>query len=220
MNKFFILILFTSQIFFSCSKDSKADAADAQDIPRKYIKFNGSYNKTFNDLHDLHTSAAQAKGITPMMERADTTKYLDKLVRLPDELDLYKMDKLTYSMPYVVEDASKLIMKIGYNFQDSLRKKNLPQYKIIITSVTRTQSDVNKLTKRNSNASENSAHCYGTTFDISWRRFEKQGSDNTKDISTDRLKLVLAEVLHDLRQQNMCYIMHERKQACFHITVR
>lgn len=220
MKRFFLLILFVP-ILISCGKDSKSTKTVNENVDvKKYSKFNGSYAKTFNDLHDLHTSAAQAKGIKPMRQRADTIKYLERLIRLPDELDLYKMDKLTYSIPYVVEDASKLIMKIGYNFKDSLKRKNLPQYKIIITSVTRTQEDVDKLTKRNTNASENSTHCYGTTFDISWRRFEKEGSDSTRDISTDRLKLVLGEVLHDLRQRNMCYVMHEKKQACFHITVR
>lgn len=218
MKRRFLFIFLIVFSFVAC-KDKPKDSPTTEIRTHKYTKFNGSY-KTFNDLHDLHMSAAQAKGITPMDVRADTTKYLNKLVRLPDELDLYKLDKLTHSVPYVVEDASKLIMQIGANFSDSLRRKKMPQYKIIITSVTRSQDDVARLTKRNYNASENSTHCYGTTFDISWKRFEKKGPKDENDVSPDRLKYVLAQVLHDLRQQDLCYIMHERKQACFHITVR
>lgn len=210
-------ILFIFFLSISCKGKSEKDIENKME-PQKYTRFKGSYN-AFNDLHDLHMGAAQKKGISPMEERKDTLKYKDKLVRLPDELDIYKIDKLTHSMPFVVDDAAKLIVQIGINFRDSLRSKKLPAYKPIITSLTRTQDDVRRLTKRNYNASENSTHCYGTTFDISWKRFEKKGPKGD-DVSTDRLKYVLAQVLHDLRVRDRCYIMHERKQACFHITVR
>ena len=42
-----------------------------------------------------------------------------------------------------------------------------------MTSVLRTQDDVKRLRRRNGNASANSAHFYGTTFDVSWKRFQK-----------------------------------------------
>lgn len=140
--------------------------------------------------------------------------------RIPPELDIYKVDELKHSVPFLVDDAARLLADIGFGFRDSLVKKNMPSYKIIVTSITRTQDDVNILTKRNRNASENSVHCYGTTFDISWKRFEKAGSEKEGEVNPERLKLVLAEVLHDLRERGRCYIVHERKQACFHITVR
>lgn len=194
---------------------------EPNELPKeiKYTRFKGSY-KSFNDLHDLHLSAAKRKGITPMQNRGDTINRMDQLVKLPLELDTYKIDKLKYSVPFLVSDASKLLVKIGLNFKDSLQSKKLPRYKIIVTSITRTLDDVESLTKRNSNASDNSAHCFGTTFDISWRRFEKIGPSGKDDVGEAKLKLVLAEVLHDLRERKECYIVHERKQACFHITVR
>ena len=34
------------------------------------------------------------------------------------------------------------------------------------------------------------------------------------------LKAVLGEVLRDLKKQGRCYVKHEVKQACFHITAR
>lgn len=44
-------------------------------------------------------------------------------------------------------------------------RKGLPSHSIIVTSVLRTGSSVKKLRKSNGNASANSAHVYGTTFD-------------------------------------------------------
>lgn len=41
-----------------------------------------------------------------------------------------------------------------------------------------------------------------------------------QDVGADTLKLVLAEVLRDLKQADRCYVKYEIKQACFHITSR
>lgn len=199
----------------SCNPEKTDRKAD---IPIVLKKFDGNYSKTFNDLQEAHMEAALKNGITPLETRADTSGCMDKLTRLPMELEVYKMDELTHSIPYLTNHANDLFLDICINFRDSLVRKNIPLHKLILTSVTRTNEDVAKLTKRNNNASENSVHRYATTFDISWRRFEKI-NPNGKDISIDKLKKVLGEVLYDLRQQDRCYIKHERKQACFHITV-
>jgi hypothetical protein len=42
----------------------------------------------------------------------------------------------------------------------------------------------------------------------------------SEDVSADTLKLVLSEVLRDMREANKCYVKYELKQGCFHITVR
>ena len=68
---------------------------------------------------------------------------------------------------------------------------------------------------KNVNASANSAHVYGTTFDVAYARYK--GAEKEE---TDKLKSVLAEVLQDLRKQKKCYVRYEFKQGCFHITVR
>ncbi|SHF59758.1 DUF5715 family protein [Dysgonomonas macrotermitis] len=203
---------------FACG-GKKEDSVNVEEPQKVYTRFRGDY-KTFNDMPDKHLSAAVNKGISPMMDRADTAQYEKKMVRLPMELDLFKVDKLTHSVPYLVPDASALLVQICANFRDSLDSKKLAHYKPIVTSVTRTMADVEVLTKRNRNASDNSAHTYGTTFDISWKRFQKIGPEGKDEVSVDKLKLVLAQVLHDLRERGKCYIVHERKQACFHITVR
>ncbi len=96
----------------------------------------------------------------------------------------------------------------------------MPLYKLIVTSVTRTNDDVKGLSQRNRNASENSVHRYATTFDIAWTRFDKVDHTDERTRDDGQLKAVLGQVLHDLRQRDRCYIKHERKQSCFHITVR
>jgi hypothetical protein len=197
-----------------CSSDEKIT-----NKPQEIKKFNGNYGKTFNDMPEVQLPAAIKNGITPMATRSDTVQVMDKLVRIPKELVYYKTDRLHHSLPYLVPKASELLIKIGINFRDSLVSKKMPVYKPIVTSLTRTKEDVKKLSKRNVNASHSSTHCYGTTFDISWQRFEIHNPYG-KTVPTDKLKLVLGQVLSDLRQQNRCYVKYERKQACFHITVR
>ena len=122
-----------------------------------------------------------------------------------------------------VPRASELLDTIGSNFLDSLTAKGLNPNQIIVTSVLRSQSDVKRLRRRNGNASANSAHCYGATFDVSWKRFKKVEDEDGRplqDVNADTLKLVLSEVLRDLRQADKCYIKYELKQGCFHITAR
>lgn len=210
-------------ISFSCgSKDSSSlpDKALPADVKARKAKFIGNYNREFNDLNELHIVSAIKNGITPLQTRADTIDQMDMLVRLPDELELYRSYKITHSIPYLVPSAAKLFMDVAQNFRDSLYSKDIPLHKIYLTSITRTDNDIKRLTKRNINASTNSAHRYGTTFDVSWKRFDKIDQHNTEEILPERLKLVLAQVLFDLKKDERCYVKHERKQACFHITVR
>ena len=110
---------------------------------------------------------------------------------------------------------SSFLCTIRYTPLNSLSSKGLSSRKIIVTSVLRTTGNVKKLRKKNVNASANSAHVYGTTFDVAYARYK--GAEKEE---TDKLKSVLAEVLQDLRKQKKCYVRYEFKQGCFHITVR
>lgn len=217
----FFGLLFVLLLFSGCHSESSTQDGDVGSTEHKqYKRFVGSYNKAFNDLQDLHIEAAKKNGVGPLETRSDTAKYEDLLVRVPEELAIYKIDKLTHSMPLLVPKASQLLVDICLNFRDSLISKNMPLYKPIVTSIIRTNEDVKKLSRRNGNASDNSVHRYGTTFDISWVRYEKINTLDERTLDDGKLKKVLGEVLYDLRERDRCYIKHERKQACFHITVR
>jgi len=179
-----------------------------------------SYKRSFGDLNDLQLIAAQSIGIRPASSRKAVEAMKGKLIHLEDN-EYYILDSLTHSLPYLVPKASELLTHIGSNFLDSLKAKGLNPNEIIVTSVLRTLDDVRKLRHHNGNASEKSAHFYGTTFDVSWKRFEKVEEDRPmQDVSSDTLKLVLSEVLRDFRKANKCYVKYELKQGCFHITAR
>jgi hypothetical protein len=210
--------------FIACNK-GKAESGEKSDkivpvIRERKTRFTGNYNREFNDFPDVHLASAIKNGIKPMETRDDTLLLKNKLVRLPDELELYKTYPLSHSIPFLVPSAAKLLVDIAQNFRDSLYRKELPLYKLYLTSVTRTDEDALDLFGRNINAIDNSPHRYGTTFDISWKRFYPIDTDSVNQVLPDRLKLVLAQVLFDLKNQQRCYVKHERKQACFHITVR
>ena len=181
-----------------------------------------SYKRSFPDLNDKHLEVAKAVGIRPLEDREEAESMKEKLTHITDN-EFYVVDSLTHSIPYLFPRASALLDTIGSNFLDSLAAKGLNPNQVIVTSVLRTQSDVKRLRRRNGNASANSAHCFGATFDVSWKRFKKVEDENGRplqDVGSDTLKLVLSEVLRDLRQAEKCYIKYELKQGCFHITAR
>ncbi len=179
-----------------------------------------SYKRAFNDLNEVQLKTAKAIGIPPIGSREEAEKMKKRLVHIRDN-PYYSVDSLTHSIPCLVPQAAGLLEEIGKVFLDSLQSKGLNPNQVIVTSVLRTREDVVRLRKGNINASENSAHFYGTTFDISWKRFKKvEGKRPMEGVSADTLKLVLAEVLNDFRRADRCFIKYELKQGCFHITAR
>ena len=161
-----------------------------------------SYKRSFPDLNDKHLEVAKTVGIRPLEDREEAESMKEKLTHITDN-EFYVVDSLTHSIPYLVPRASALLDTIGSNFLDSLAAKGLNPNQVIVTSVLRTQSDVKRLRRRNGNASANSAHCFGATFDVSWKRFKKVEDEDGRplqDVGSDTLKLVLSEVLRDLRQ--------------------
>ena len=194
--------------FSSCKKEEMV----------KPIRFNGSYNRDFNELNALHLQSAKALGITPVADRDAAEKMKKKLKEVKPN-KYYEVEDLTHSIPFLVPEALGLLNEISENFADSLKNLNAPHYKLIVTSITRTQDDIKKLKKKNSNSTENSAHMYGTTFDISWVRYQKDSRRKT-DLTPEQLKMVLATTLRDLKKDKKCHVKHEKNQGCFHITVR
>ncbi|WP_300813767.1 DUF5715 family protein [uncultured Bacteroides sp.] len=211
--------LLASVPFTGCGK--KKDMSMKMNEPRN-IHGVISYKRSFGDLNETHLKAARAVGIAPLASREEAEAMTGKLAHITTN-ELYAVDSLTHSIPYLTYGAAALLDSIGSNFLDSLASKGLNPNKVIVTSVLRTQSDVKRLRRRNLNATSNSAHSYATTFDISWKRFQKVEDPDGRpmqDVSADTLKLVLSEVLRDLKKADECYVKYELKQGCFHITSR
>ena len=200
-----IVLLLCAGLWVSCGNKEKK---------QENFRYFRNYQATFRDLNDKHVSAARRWGIKPIQSDEELEKQTKKLEKITS-CRWYDIDDLTHSLPYLVPRAGKLLETIGRNFRDSLDSKGLPDRKIIVTSVLRTNSGVKRLRKKNLNASANSAHMFGTTFDIAYARYVKG-----KEEERDKLKTVLAEVLRDLMEDKKCYVRYEFKQGCFHITVR
>ena len=181
-----------------------------------------SYKEAFPDTNALQLSAAQRWGVSPVADRQDAEARKRDLVYIGHN-PYYHVDKLHASIPYLVPRAAVLLQDIGQAFFDSLQVKGIPLHRLIVTSVLRSQEDVKRLRNYNKNATENSCHLYGTTFDICYNRYETVEDPNgppRRQVRNDTLKFVLSEVLRDMRMQNRCYIKYEVKQGCFHMTTR
>ncbi|MDE7379013.1 MAG: hypothetical protein K2N13_08680 [Paraprevotella sp.] len=182
-----------------------------------------SFQECFSDLQDIQIIAARKWGVSPVADRQEAERRKKELVYVGSN-PFYTMDEgMTRSIPYLVPQAAELLQRIGRNFLDSLAVKGIPLHTLIVTSVLRTEEDVRKLRRYNVNATERSCHRYGTTFDISYNRYTTvsppQGPER-RAVRNDSLKWVLSEVLRDLRASGHCYVKHEVKQGCYHITVR
>lgn len=181
-----------------------------------------SYCATFPDSNSVQLVAAQQWGVQPVRDRTDAERRKSELVYIGSS-PYYHVDPLTASIPYLVPRASILLQDIGQAFFDSLHVKGVPLHRFIVTSVLRSEADVERLRQYNSNATERSCHLYGTTFDICYNRYqtvEDPDGPRRREVRNDTLKFVLSEVLRDMREAGRCYVKYEVKQGCFHMTVR
>lgn len=180
------------------------------------------FGNTFPDQNDVQLEAAKKHGVKPVHNREDAEHRKKELVYVGSNPYFY-VDRLNNSIPYLVPRASVLLQDIGRSFFDSLQVKGIPLHKIIVTSVLRTKADVEKLRSKNGNATQNSCHLYGTTFDVCYNRYktvEDPDGPRRRQVRNDTLKWVLSEVLNYARKQNKCLVKYEVKQGCFHITVK
>lgn len=180
------------------------------------------FGNTFPDQNDVQLEAAKKHGVKPVHNREEAEHRKKELVYVGSNPYFY-VDRLNNSIPYLVPRASVLLQDIGRSFFDSLQVKGIPLHKIIVTSVLRTKADVEKLRSKNGNATQNSCHLYGTTFDVCYNRYktvEDPDGPRRRQVRNDTLKWVLSEVLNDARKQNKCLVKYEVKQGCFHITVK
>lgn len=180
-----------------------------------------NFGNTFPDQNDVQLLSANKWGVVPVNDVHEAEHRKNDLVYVGANPYFY-VDRLRSSIPYLVPRASVLLQDIGRSFFDSLQTKGVPLHKIIVTSVMRSKNDVERLRSHNRNATQNSCHMYGTTFDIAYNRYKtvQAPGESRRVVRNDTLKWVLSEVLRDMREHNRCWIKYEVHQGCFHITVR
>ena len=201
------------------SVQSVAQSNPNRQHPVAYHPIRGVYNyhACFPDSQNVQIAAARRWGVRPVRDRRQAEQRKGELVFIGSS-PYFVIDRgMSHSIPYLVPRAALLLQDIGRNYLDSLHIKGVPLHRIIVTSVTRTRDDVKRLSRQNVNATENSCHCYGTTIDITYTRYDKPDEHAAND---DKLRSLLMQTVYDLREAGRCYVKYERKQACLHITVR
>ncbi|MBQ7149721.1 MAG: hypothetical protein IJS06_02005 [Prevotella sp.] len=200
-------------------------------LPSRFLKADGTpvknrilsvphFGNAFPDQNDVQLVAANKYGVKPVLDDKEAEKRKNELTYVGSN-PYFHVDRLRTSIPYLVPRASILLQDIGRNFFDSLQTKGVPLHKIIVTSVMRSKADVQRLRTHNQNATENSCHLYGTTFDICYNRYKtvEAPGEHRRVVTNDTLKWILSEVLNDMRKQQRCLVKYEVHQGCFHITV-
>lgn len=194
------------------NRPSSAMSASPGRLPVRMI---GSLREVFNDSNHVQLQYAKKIGIEPItnIRNAYCTR---RPVVMVKSNKYYQVDSLKHSLPFLVPEAEMLLRDIGRNFIDTLESRGGSDYRIKVTSMLRTSETVKKLRRVNINATGESTHQFGTTFDISYTKFHPVG--NAPELHDGDLKNLLAEVLLDLRNQGRCLVKFERHTSCFHIT--
>jgi hypothetical protein len=178
------------------------------------------YKLKFNDQQSKQHEVASSIGLSrPPKDRADAASMRKSLVEIKTN-DNYIVDDLTHSVPYLIPVAKRELDAIGAEWADILARNGLPHYRFYVTSVLRTQEDIKYLQRSgNINSVTQSCHCYGTTFDLAYMRYDKVSRTHMY-MHEDNLKLVLGQVLLNHQRAGKIFVKYEWKQSCFHITVR
>ena len=188
------------------------------------------------DANAEQISRARQMGINRSV-KLESNIAAEKLVELEDTTELWALHNLNFSVPYVTPSARSMITEIGRRFQARLDSLGVPQYRIVITSALRTPDKQAALRRVNSNASKiESAHEFGTTVDIAYRRFAapvdaspipadtiRRLADSvlvkTANLRSAELQAVLGRVIREMQQEGKLLVMMERRQTVYHITV-
>jgi hypothetical protein len=162
--------------------------------------------------YDNHLIAGENNGIGLIESSEHFQKLInqEKLVRVTKGKG-YLVDKLTHSHPYITPRSKVILEEIALAFQARAGKEDF----FTITSVTRTPEQQKSLRKRNRNATSGiSSHSYGISFDISYIRFNGEKGGN-RSAQKD-----LEAVLNEFQADNKLFFIKERRQSCYHVTVR
>lgn len=179
----------------------------------------------YRDFNAVQLKHAKHGGISPINTNKDFENEIaalvkdDKLVEISDN-SYYRICPLTHSHPYLTPVAEQFLEDLGKRFQQKLEEKDLPDYYFQISSLLRTKENQRRLSRSNGNATTNSSHMYGTTFDIPYFTLVKRTLLwEEAEVTDGRASRLLSEAIGELRKEGRCVAVTERNEACFHITV-
>ena len=129
-------------------------------------------------LNRVHVAHAQALGTEPVETRLALEQEAIRraLPRIDGSHPYAVAGSARYSIPVLTPDGAAMLDSIGTRFHAALDSAGLPRYRFTVTSALRSAEDQAALRGVNANAARGrSSHEYGTTVDISYRRFAFTG---------------------------------------------
>jgi hypothetical protein len=173
------------------------------------VKGQGKLKRDFNQMH---IKCAKQTGVCSIQDSAQLFQNIadNNLIRVIADKG-YLLGDMTHSYPYLTKSSVLTLRKIGASFYAASGDGSA----FTVSSIARTEDTQKSLRKRNSNASKReSSHTFGVSFDISYIRYN--GCREWNYEYTKALEGILAE----LQKSGEIYVLKERNQSCFHITVR
>lgn len=177
--------------------------------PTELTPYNGRLQK---DRYEDHLSAASSNGLDLIKNEYElfSLVFEQKLVKA-DSGKGYRVDDLTYSFPFFTPDSKNILEQIGLAYEGLAGEGSF----FTVSSATRTEEQQKALKRRNRNATDGeSSHSFGISFDISYIRFNGERGWDAK------AQRNLETVLNHFQQTGKIYVIKERKQSCYHVTVR
>lgn len=163
---------------------------------------------TYSD-HVFEASSFEVPLITDYFHM-DALVAENKLVSVPEDTDFYVIQKLTHSRAFLIKPAFDALNEISSKFKSETNTR------LSISSLARTLETQRKLRRVNSNAAKGaSAHEYGAAFDISYSQYD-DGVRGRNYSYESKLQAILDQMV----AEGKIYYIKERRQPCFHITVR
>ena len=163
-----------------------------------------------NNPYRLHLSAARKNRRKIIKNDEQIRALLRKgaLVQVQDGEGVV-ISRLYYSRSVLTKHANDVLREIGKDFFEA-SKGNC----ILVTSLTRTAAAQKRLRKNNRNATRVSTHSYGVSFDISYTRF------NETPCRKNKFWKIMDNTLHKFQKEKKIYVVREKLQRCYHVTVR
>ena len=135
------------------------------------------------------------------------------LERIPEVGRGYHLSGLSHSEPFLLPAAREVLEDMANRFADAMEGTADEGASIRITSLTRTQSQQNRLRRRNANAFKGkSSHSYGASFDVAF--IDRPNESVTCGGPT----WALQTILKDMQNEGKILIIPEG--ICMHITPR
>lgn len=194
-------------------------------------------------LLGAHLDAVRKTGRAPARNDADIAAQAEKklLVSLSEGDRLYFFYNVKKEYRFLAPFAAEGLNRICERFQRKLNGKTaVPPVKIAVSSCVRPTAYQKDLRGRNENASLESTHPYGVSFDIFYDEYflalpeprgvfplskRLQAALNHRfgyllgDSLRRQFRAVLADTLLEMQEEGALYAILEKRQRCYHVTI-